>query len=234
MVLAMNKLTVQKEDNIELIDNVVDLDIFVPKLTINVKGKVLINEISKKDNENLELIINLAPKSSLVYNRFIIHNLMSNKITLNQDNNSELIFNYSFLAYDKCHLDFISTLTGNNNTTEINIKAVTEKEGSTTIISTADTKPKIQENDLIESIKVLALNDEENVCIPNLLVSSNEITVNHACTISSVDKDSLFYLESKGLSEEDATRLIKNGYLIGNLNINEEIKEEITNMIEGE
>ena len=55
----MNKILVDKENNIEIKDNAVELNIQVPELTINVKGKVLIQEISKKDNENLNLTINI-------------------------------------------------------------------------------------------------------------------------------------------------------------------------------
>ena len=230
----MNKITITKENQIDLKDNVVDIDVNVPELTINVKGKVLINEISKKDNENINLTINIEPQSSLIYNRFLIHNIMNNTITINQSDKSNVVFNYSFIANDKCHLIINSNVNGNDNETEVNIKTVTEKDGAATIIGTADTKPKIENNNLVESIKVLMLNEEASVCIPNLLVSSNDITVNHACTLRSVDKDSLFYLESKGLSEEDSIKLIKNGYLIGNLDINEDIKEEIVNLIEGE
>ena len=220
----MNKITITKEDLLELKDNVVDLDINVNKLTIRVKGKVLINELSIKENENLDLTIDVEPQSSLIYNRFLIHNIMNNKVTINQDHQSSVNFNYSFIANDKCHLTIDTNLCGNDNESEINIKAVTEKDGAATIIGTADAKEKIVNNDLVESIKVLVLNNEESVCIPNLLVA----------TISSIDKNELFYLESKGLSEEDSIRLIKNGYLIGNLSINEEIKKEILNMIEGE
>ena len=230
----MNKITVTKEEYIELKDNAVDLDINVPKLTINVKGKVLVNELSIKDNENTELTINVEPQSSLVYNRFLVHNIMNNKITINQDHLSNVIFNYSFIANDKCHLTIDTNLSGDDNESEINVKAVTERDGAATIIGTADAKEKIKNNNLIESIKVLVLNDEESVCIPNLLVATNDVIVNHACTISPVDKNELFYLESKGLSEEQATKLIKNGFLIGNLSINDEIKQEILNMIEGE
>ena len=230
----MNKITITKEDLLELKDNVVDLDINVNKLTIKVKGKVLINELSIKEDENLDLTIDVEPQSSLIYNRFLIHNIMNNRITINQDHQSSVNFNYSFIANDKCHLTVDTNLCGNDNESDINVKAVTEKDGSATIIGTADAKEKIINNNLIESIKVLVLNNEESVCIPNLLVATNDVTVNHACTISTINKNELFYLESKGLSEEDSIKLIKNGYLIGNLSINDDIKEEILKMIEGE
>lgn len=230
----MNKIIVDKEKNIDLKDNAIELKIAVKDLTINVKGRVLINEIAKIDNEKLKLTINVEPNSSLIYNRFMIHNKTNNYITLNQNHNSNVTFNYSMIANDKCNLVFNSNLSGNNNETEIKIKAVTEKDGSCNITSTADTLPKIENNNLIESIKILVLNNEESVCIPNLLVASNEIEVNHACTISSIDPNYLFYLNGRGLSNESATKLIKKGYLLSNLDINEEIKDKIEDIIGGE
>lgn len=230
----MNKIFIDKENVIEIKDNAVALEINSTELTINVKGKVLIQEISKKSNETLNLTINIEPNSSLIYNRFMIHDKIDNKITLNQQNNSSAIFNYSFIANNKCNLILNSNLNGDNNETEIKVKAVTENLGSTNITSTADTKPKILNNNLLESIKILMLNDEESVCVPNLLVSSNEVEVDHAATISGIDENYLFYLNSKGISTVSATKLIKNGYLLSNLDINEEIKKEIEELIGGE
>jgi len=231
--MKMNKIIVDKENNIAIKDNAVLLDIQVNDLIIDIKGKVFINEINKKEAENLKLTINVEPNSSLIYNRFIIHNKMNDTITLNQEKNSTVTFNYSLIAYDKCNLLFTSNIKGDNNQTDINLKAVTENIGSCKIESTANTLPKIINNNLIESIKILMLNDEESICIPNLYVASNEIEVNHACTISSIDPSYLFYLNSKGLSNESAKTLIKNGYLISNLDGVEHIKKELETIMGG-
>ena len=115
----MNKLLIDKENNIEIKDNVVELDIQVKELTLNIKGNVLIQEICKKDNEELKLTINIEPKSSLIYNRFILHNKANNNITINQDNNSNMTFNYSMIATDKVELTVNSNLSGNDNETNI-------------------------------------------------------------------------------------------------------------------
>lgn len=230
----MNKILIDKENNIEIKDNAVELDIKVKDLTLNIKGSVLINEICHKDNEELNLTINIEPKSSLIYNRFILHNKANNNITINQDNTSNVSFNYSIVATDKVELTINSTLSGNDNETSIKVASVTEQKGKVIITSTADVLPKIENNNLLESIKILLLNNEESICIPNLLVSSNEVEVNHAATISGIPQDYLFYLSSKGLSNEAATKLIKNGYLINNLDINKNIKEQIMELIGGE
>ena len=182
----MNKLVIDKENNIDIKDNALILDIKTSNLTINCQGKVLLQEVQKNEDENFHLTINVLPHSSLIYNRFMIHKMMNNHIIINQHQDSKVNFNYSFIAHDECNLKFDCNLTGDNNETEIKVAAVTEDKGAAIIESTADTKPKIKENNLIESIKVLVLNNEESRCIPNLLVASNEIEVNHAATISSI------------------------------------------------
>ena len=230
----MNKIIVDKENNIDLKDNAIELDIKVKELVINIKGKVLINEINTKENEELNLTINIEPNSSLLYNRFLINNTVNNNITLNQNNNSNLTLNYSLIINDKSSLKINSNLFGNDNDTEIKVCAVTEKKGSVVVSSTADAKQNISNNNLLEDIRVLLLNDEESVVIPNLLVSSNEVETNHAATISSVDKDYLFYLNSKGIDDVNAISLIKNGYLLSKLDIDNNTKEKIKRIIGGE
>ena len=230
----MNKIIIDKENIIEIKDNAVELNINVTNLTINIEGKVLINEFRKLTNEDLDLTINLKEGSSLIYNRFMINNNANVKVTINQNNKSTASFNYSILANDYSKIDFTSNINGDNNYTNIIIRGVTENNGKLNITSTAKTKDHIRDNDLLEDIKILMLNNEESIIIPNLLVSSNEIEVNHAATISGVPTDYLFYLNSKGISNKASQKLIKNGYLIGNLNITENQKEKLEQLLGGE
>ena len=85
---------------------------------------------------------------------------------------------------------------------------------------------KTQFNSIIkENIRILMLNDSENVIVPNLLVVSNEVSVNHNATISSLDTNYLYYLNSKGLSYEEAKKLIVKGFLKSKLKLRK--KEEL-------
>lgn len=229
----MNKIVIDKENYIELNNESVTLDIKVEKLVIDIKGQVIINEINYKEDENLDIEIRLEPYSSLIYNRFMIHNTINNRVKIIQDNNSNIVFNYSLVANDECKLDVLSELCGNNNQTEIRVKSVTLNKGKVVIKTSASVKDNIKDNDLLETIKVLLLNDLESVIIPDLLVSSNEVIVNHAATLSPVSSDELQYLMGKGLSLNNARNLIKNGFLISNLIINDEEKERIKELLDG-
>lgn len=48
--------------------------------------------------------------------------------------------------------------------------------------------------------------------IPYIEVLENDVTMEHEATVSKVSEDQLFYLQSRGLSEEEATMLIVQGF----------------------
>lgn len=48
--------------------------------------------------------------------------------------------------------------------------------------------------------------------IPSLEIDENEVKAGHASTVGPVDQEQLFYLTSKGISQEEAKRLIVQGY----------------------
>lgn len=48
--------------------------------------------------------------------------------------------------------------------------------------------------------------------IPSLEIDENEVKAGHASTVGPVDSEQLFYLTSKGITLEDAKRLIVQGY----------------------
>lgn len=69
---------------------------------------------------------------------------------------------------------------------------------------------------------------------PILKIDENDIEANHAAVVGKISDEHLFYLTSRGLSEEVAKELITFGYLKPILNgfIDDEIKEEINSLIE--
>ncbi|MFQ5594306.1 MAG: Fe-S cluster assembly protein SufD [Anaerolineae bacterium] len=61
--------------------------------------------------------------------------------------------------------------------------------------------------------KTLVLSDNARAdAIPSLEIEANEVRASHGATISKVDPDQLFYLMAHGLPEQEATRLIVNGF----------------------
>ena len=217
----MNKILV-KEDNIVLDNEIVELEFKTLKCNLTIKGSVWINDLN---NNNLEeLNITLLDGSKLLYNKYTkdIKNL---KINIQENNDTTLEFNYSLYQSIKASIILDSKVLGNNNKCSMNVYGVSDKDGAIVVNATGSVLENIKDNDLLENIRILLLNDSENVIVPNLLVGSNEVSVNHNATISSLDTNYLYYLNSKGLSYEDAKKLIVKGFLKSKLKLRK--KEEL-------
>ena len=49
--------------------------------------------------------------------------------------------------------------------------------------------------------------------IPAMNVSENDVEVSHEAVVGKIQEDQLFYLMSRGLSEEEATKMIVSGFI---------------------
>src|SRR5262249_54478216 len=49
--------------------------------------------------------------------------------------------------------------------------------------------------------------------IPNLEIGANDVRCTHGATVGQVDEDEVFYIMCRGLTREDATRLIVEGFI---------------------
>lgn len=75
----------------------------------------------------------------------------------------------------------------------------------------------------------------DGLASPNLEINDNDVRASHAAVVGRLNEEHLFYLESRGLSEKEAKRLIALGYLkpVEDYFVDEEVISEIDKMIEG-
>lgn len=60
--------------------------------------------------------------------------------------------------------------------------------------------------------KILLFDDAKGRSVPSLEIDENELKAGHASTVGKPDEQQLFYLRSRGLSQEDAEKLIISGF----------------------
>jgi len=77
--------------------------------------------------------------------------------------------------------------------------------------------------------------DADGLASPILKISDNDVLASHAAVVGRLNEEHLFYLESRGLSEEEAKRLIALGYLkpIESYFADKETVQKIDSIIEG-
>lgn len=74
--------------------------------------------------------------------------------------------------------------------------------------------------------KIVTMNKENNNCInPILLIDEYDSEARHSAFIGNFKESELFYLMSRGLNRNEASKLLTNGLLIGTLDIDYDEKE---------
>ena len=219
----MNKLLIDKEYML-LKDEEVSIEISKKNVTLEIEGRVKINDFNSKEDLNLNIIV--KDNANLIYNKYS-NNISSINVKIDVNENSNVSYNQSLYNTIEGDYEVFTNILGSNNNVDVNYYGVTNQNGKIKVNATGDVKKGITNNEMLENVRILALNDEENIIYPNLLVSTDEAIINHNATISGLNKDYLFYLESKGLSKEESAKLIVKGFILSKLNISEEDKENI-------
>ena len=221
----MNNILVEN-DLISFDEKTVYLDIKVKEVVINIKNNVVINEL-KTNNYTNKITINILDDSSLIYNKYNNDSSCNLNIEINIGNNSNFLGHFAFVAKKKNTINVKTIMNGSDISNNLYVKCVTKNEGSIDVRIDGVVIPNTMNNRMQESIKLLNLNNSNNRILPNMLVSTNEVKADHFATISGINKDELFYLRSKGISEKDAVNLLEKGFITGLFN--KEIQEIINN-----
>jgi Fe-S cluster assembly protein SufD len=95
--------------------------------------------------------------------------------------------------------------------------------------------PKAQKTDAYQTNRNLLLSDEARAdSLPNLEIEADDVRCSHGATVGQLDAESRFYLMSRGLTREQAERLVVMGFLgevLSRLPLGG-VVEKVTNVIE--
>ena len=206
----MNIIKVDKE-NIELDNEIVRLDINTEKLDLIVKNNVCIYDYNK--TKNLQLNIKVLDNSDLTYYMFSDNCFESKKIKIDNLNKSKTNFNYSFINNKDCNLEINNNILENDINSVIRVRAVANSDALIKIDSNGYVLKDTLDNEFNEDLRGLNT-DQGNIKInPNMFIDSNDVIANHNSTIGNIENDYLFYLNSKGINNNDAKSLIVNGFI---------------------
>ena len=76
--------------------------------------------------------------------------------------------------------------------------------------------------------KIISNNEVNNNEInPILLIDEYDVDAKHSAFIGTFNKEELFYLKTRGITDKDASNLLLKGLLVGTLDIEDCVKEEL-------
>ena len=170
------------------------------------EGSKVINIINNNDNIQYDIKDN----SEIVINLFF-DTLKNHNIDIKMNNNSKLVINYSGLSKDNNDIKINVSVNGDNNKLIVNGRFIS-LENICNVYVDAFALKNTKDNIIEENLK--GINEDGMVMLnPVLRIDTNEINASHGASIGKFDKNVLFYLESKGLSEFEAKEIIKKCFL---------------------
>lgn len=197
----MNKIVIDKPLNNLIINDKI----------VYIKGRVSINKI---DISNIkEGIIVLEDNASLIIHDIIDIEGINGNLSIISNNNTNLDLGLGISSKGKNTFNIINRLVGNNNKSNIKIRVVSEKYSHINMKLTGIIESNTKNNDYTEDIKYLNLYPETIICLPELIVNSNDTVANHLMSVGNVNEEELFYLESRGINKKDSIEMIKRGFL---------------------
>jgi Fe-S cluster assembly protein SufB len=101
-----------------------------------------------------------------------------------------------------------------NTTSTIVSKSISKAGGKTTYRGLASFGPKAYGSKANIKCDTLIIDEgSTSDTVPHNEIMNNDVTLEHEASVSKVSEDQLFYLMSRGISEEEATRMIVMGFI---------------------
>lgn len=148
------------------------------------------------------------------------------------EENSRFEYNLKTISEKEESYDILTYHNASNTTSVINPNGVNIKEGKLKFnVSSFVPKGKIK-CDASQNNKIINLTNNECIINPNLYIDEYDVIASHSAWIGSFKEEEIFYLQSRGINKEEATKLLIKGFLTSKLEITENELEKIKNIID--
>lgn len=117
------------------------------------------------------------------------------------------------------------------STANVNVRGVLTGRGKANIVGNMKIVRGAKKSDsrLAQHV-LLASSDTRAETLPNLEIDENDVQAGHAATVRPLNSDHIFYLTSRGLSEQEARTVLIQSFLMLN-ELPQELQEEVSRVL---
>jgi Fe-S cluster assembly protein SufD len=122
----------------------------------------------------------------------------------------------AYASHGRQHIDFDTTQehAAPNTTSDLAFRGVLAGRSTAVWRGNIIVDPGAQKTDAFQESRNLLLSKRAHAdAIPGLEIQANDVRCTHAAAVAQVDPEQLFYLRSHGLPQEEAKRLVIEGFL---------------------
>ena len=182
--------------------------------------------------------IKLNPNSRLeIYYADLAKNSSDVKVDIALDEGAQVIFHLASLTTENANKNFTVSVDHNalNSSSFVDNYGVVKSNGKLVFDGVSYIKNGCIKCKTRQNAKIMVF-DEKSIGIakPILKIDENDIEASHGAVVGKISDEHLFYLMSRGLSEDKAKVLITYGYLKPIMNgFEESVQNKIEEIIEG-
>ncbi len=195
----------------------------------------IFNEFTQKINltenynlyENANATLNFVDVFSNDLTRVVATNLLEKRTNCS--------LNCAILGFGDKKITIDATNSAGESSVNMDNSSVILKDASFELVASGIIKKGAKESKNFQKNHALTLGKNKKVkIVPNLLIDENDVEAGHGCTIGDVDENTMYYLNTRGLSNSDAMALIVDSFLktIANNIYDENIKSDVKAKIE--
>lgn len=224
------KLTIEKSTDLELEIELKDTKL---NFNINVLNNVNfnLNLIVKGYNGKLKYTYNLYENSNVNVCKFQKINGIKEMICIKLNGeNANIDYNFKTIGSNKEAYDYNIFHNANNTTSNIKNNGVCIDDGIMLYQVSSFIPKHIIGCTATQNNRIINLTNNKCEIMPNLYIDSNDVLASHSALIGKFSDEEMFYMQSRGIDEKAAQKLLINGFLISDIKdkkILSEINKEI-------
>ncbi len=203
---------------------------------INIDSKEITITSSKEiyiyDESDTERVYNIEEKVSLKIYHYNVNSNTKVIININKEG-AEVEYHYSTINYKDNDFKIIVNHNKENTTSNIYNHGVNILNNKLHFDISGIVNKNIENCTCNQENQIINLSDGVSTILPILLIDNYNVSSSHSAYIGKFKEDILFYLMSRGISRDTATKLLIKSLLINSGNDNEELikfKEKIENI----
>lgn len=135
-------------------------------------------------------------------------------LTAHEETSTEIVGRYHSTKNDSVHVITDINHIAPNSTSNVDVKCVADENSRFTFAGNINVSKEATGVDANLQNKNLQLSDKSVVITePKLDIKTKEIACKHGCTVSSIDPDKMYLLNTKGIDANTAKRILKESFL---------------------
>ena len=156
---------------------------------------------------------------------------LKSEITVSKDAELKVVSKFLVAGEKDIHMYYQNT--GPKSSVLIDNSAIVLSCGDLILECTGDIIKGAHQSSSHQKSRTLTFKDVKRaLCIPKLLIDEDDVEASHAMSCGAIDEEIMFYMQSKGLDEKSAMRLLIHSYLMLDEMVDEELKSQLEKQVE--